>query len=74
MEDKEILHRISENIRIKRLKKKFTQEKLAELSGITQKYISLIEKQKANPSIVIIVKIAEALNTDLNLLIKEVED
>lgn len=73
MEDKEILHRISENIRIKRLKKKFTQEKLAELSGITQKYISLIEKQKANPSIVIIVKIAEALNTDLNLLIKEVE-
>ena len=74
MEDKEILHRISENIRIKRLKKKFTQEKLAELSGITQKYISFIEKQKANPSIVIIVKIAEALNTDLNLLIKEVED
>lgn len=74
MKDKEILHRISENIRIKRLKKKFTQEKLAELSGITQKYISLIEKQKANPSIVIIVKIAEALNTDLNLLIKEVED
>ncbi len=74
MDDKEILHRISENIRIKRLKKKFTQEKLAELSGITQKYISLIEKQKANPSIVIIVKIAEALNTDLNLLIKEVED
>lgn len=74
MEDKEILHRISENIRIKRLKKKFTQEKLVELSGITQKYISLIEKQKANPSIVIIVKIAEALNTDLNLLIKEVED
>jgi len=74
MEDKEILHRISENIRIKRLKKKFTQEKLAELSGITQKYISLIEKQKANPSIVIIVKIAEALNTDLNILIKEVED
>ena len=74
MEDKEILHRISENIRIKRLKKEFTQEKLAELSGITQKYISLIEKQKANPSIVIIVKIAEALNTDLNLLIKEVED
>lgn len=74
MDDKEILHRISENIRIKRLKKKFTQEKLAELSGITQKYISLIEKQKANPSIVIIVKIAEALNTDLNLLIKEVKD
>ena len=74
MDDKAILHRLSENIRIKRLKKKFTQEKLAELSGITQKYISLIETQKANPSIVIIVKIAEALNTDLNLLIKEVED
>lgn len=74
MNENEILLRISENIRIKRLKKKLTQEKLAELSGVTQKYISLIEKQKANPSIVIITKISEALNTDLNSLIKEIEN
>ena len=69
MDDKEILHRISENIRIKRLKKKFTQEKLAELSGITQKYISLIEKQKANPSIVIIVNICQALGVKISELV-----
>ena len=74
MDDKEILYRRSENIRIKRLKKKLTQEKLAEFAGVTQKYVSLIEKQKANPSILILFKIAKALNTDLNSLIKEIED
>ena len=56
-EDRKILDKIVDNIRIERLRKKYTQEKLAEKTGITQKYINLIENGKTNPSILIVVKI-----------------
>lgn len=69
MNEKEILAKIVENIRIERLRKKLTQEKLAEEFGITQKYVNLIENGKANPSIIIVVKICNALKIDLNSLL-----
>jgi len=69
MNEKEILAKIVENIRIERLRKKLTQEKLAEEVGITQKYVNLIENGKANPSIIIVVKICNALKIDLNSLL-----
>lgn len=72
MNDNEILTKVAENIRISRLKKKITQKKLAEMAGVTQKYISLIEKQKANPSIVITTKICIALNISLSDLLNDI--
>lgn len=72
MNDNEILTKVAENIRISRLKKKITQEKLAEMAGVTQKYISLIEKQKANPSIVITTRICIALNISLSDLLNDI--
>ena len=70
MQKEEILPIVSENIRIERLKKKISQEKLAEMAGITQKYLNLIENAKVNPSIVIVISVCVALKIDLNTIYK----
>lgn len=66
MNDKYILDKISDNIRIARLQKRISQEKLAEMVDISTKYLNMIENRKANPTIVIVVKICIALNIELN--------
>ena len=69
MDKNEIITLIAENIRIQRLRKRLTQDKLAELSGFSTQYINSIEAKKVNPSIVVIVNICKALNIDLNKII-----
>lgn len=66
MEDKKILEQLADNIRIERLKKRLSQEKLAEMVDISTKYLNMIENRKANPTVVIVIKICHALNIDLN--------
>ena len=66
MDDKLILERVADNIRIERLRKRLSQEKLAEMVDISTKYLNMIENRKANPTIVIVVKICIALNIELN--------
>lgn len=66
MDDKFILDKISDNIRIARLQKRISQEKLAEMVEISTKYLNMIENRKANPTIVIVVKICMVLGIDLN--------
>ncbi len=68
MVKKEIIKIVAENIRIERLRKRFSQEKLAEAADITQNYLSMIEKGTANPSIVVVIKICKALGIDLNTI------
>ncbi len=70
MNKDEILEKVAENIRIERLRQRLSQEKLAEMSGITQKYLNLIENKKSTPSIVIIVNICNSLKMELNSLLK----
>ncbi len=70
MEKEKILNIIAENIRIERLKKRYTQEQLAEKAGITAKYLNLIENAKVNPSIVIIINICIALKLNLDEIYK----
>lgn len=70
MDKDEILEKVAENIRIERLRQRLSQEKLAEMSGITQKYLNLIENKKSTPSIVIIVNICNSLKMELNSLLK----
>lgn len=50
----------SNMVRIRK-EKGFTQEQLAELSGLTQQYISGIENGQRNPTIVVIHDLAVAL-------------
>lgn len=66
MDDKLILEKVADNIRIERLRKRLSQEKLAEMVDISTKYLNMIENRKANPTIVIVVKICMALDIELN--------
>lgn len=60
---------IASNLGQQRAKYKISQEKLAELTGISQQFICSIETEKANPSVEVMVKIADALNITLNDLV-----
>lgn len=66
MDDRIILDTVSDNIRLARLKKRLSQEKLAEMIDISTKYLNMIENRKANPTIVIVIKICQVLEIDLN--------
>ena len=69
MDKDEVINLIAENIRIQRLRKRLTQEALAEMAGVSTKYINSIETKKVNPSITVIVNICKSLNIDLNKII-----
>lgn len=66
MTDKEIIEKVADNIRIERLKRRIPQEKLAEMVEISTKYLNMIENRKANPTILIVIKICKALDITLN--------
>jgi transcriptional regulator with XRE-family HTH domain len=61
----EVLLRIGENIRARRLKKKMTQFDLAEAIGCHQDNISRIETGKVNLTIEYLFNIAESLNVTI---------
>ena len=71
MDDKNILEKVSDNIRLARLQKRISQEKLAEMVDISTKYLNMIENIKANPTIVIVVKICKVLNIELSAIWSE---
>ena len=64
----EILQIVADNIRIERLKKRISQEKLAERVGISTKYLNMIENKKANPTIVVVIKICQMLDITLETI------
>ncbi len=59
---------IGQAIKILRLKEGFTQHDFAESIGITQSYLSLIEKAHKKPSLEVLQQIADILNTPLPVL------
>jgi transcriptional regulator with XRE-family HTH domain len=52
---------VGRNLARLRRQKKLTQEKLAELSGFSQQYISGLERGERNPTIVSLYELARAL-------------
>lgn len=68
MADMEILQIVADNIRIERLRKRISQEKLAEHVGISTKYLNMIENKKANPTIVVVIKICQTLDITLETI------
>lgn len=66
MNENRILELVADNIRIERLRRRLSQEKLAEMVDISTKYLNMIENRKANPTIVIVIKICIALGIELN--------
>lgn len=70
MENKDIIKKVAKNIKEYRLKSGLSQESLADKAKIHRTYISLLERGKKNMSIIILEKIAIALNIKLSDLIK----
>ena len=69
MDLKDLNKNIADNLRQIRAKNRISQDKLAELCGISQQYICKIENEKVNPSIYILFKIADSLKITVNDLI-----
>ncbi len=58
------------NIKKLRESKKMSQGNLARVSGVAQSTISYIESGQKNPSITTVLKLAKALEIDVNALIQ----
>lgn len=69
MNNKNALEILATNVRKYRAINRMSQEKLAELSDLTQQYICSIENARVNPNFITLVKITEALNVTFNDLV-----
>ena len=66
MDDKELFKIIGHNVKIWRTIKGLTQAQLAELMGVHEKYIGVIENGKQNITIKTLNSIANALNVEVS--------
>ncbi len=69
-----LIHYFALNIKIYRDAKGFSQEKLAELSGLHRTYISAVEREQRNISIQNIQRIADALDVEPYKLFMEIKE
>lgn len=69
-----LLKKLGENIRAIRLAKGLSQEKLAECSGLHRTYIGGVERGERNISLVNLVRLAKALDTPIEKLVKDIEE
>jgi transcriptional regulator with XRE-family HTH domain len=65
-----ILKALGDRIRILRTKKGLSQQKLAELSDLSYKYLGEVERAQQNPTIQTLQKIADGLEISLNELVQ----
>lgn len=70
MNKNELLKRFGKNVKIERILKDLTQEKLAEIMGVSQNYIAYIECGKANMSLAKVLELAKFLDVDIEKLLK----
>ena len=71
MDDNELFKLIAHNIKIERVIKNLTQAQLAELVGVHEKYIGVIEAGKQNMTLKTLSKIARVLNVDIISLFEQ---
>ncbi len=64
----EIDKKVGMNVRIERIKRSLSQEKLAELADICTTTVGTVERGDQSPSIQTIAKIANALNVEIHKL------
>jgi transcriptional regulator with XRE-family HTH domain len=55
-----------------RLKRKLSQEKLAELADLHRNYVGVLERGRQTPSLMIIIKLARALDVPPSKLIDSI--
>ena len=67
-----LARKFATRVRFERIKRKYSQEKLAELTNISRNSISLIETGKINPTILKVIDIANVLGVELSVLTRDV--
>ena len=67
MDEKQIV----KNVKKFRISRKMSLDRLAKLTGLTKGYVSKIENSAKAPPFSTLIKIADAFNTDISLLIAE---
>ena len=70
MEMKDYYKELAKNMRIERARLNISQLKLAEMADVSLDTINMIERAVGNPKLCTVIAIANALNVDLNTLIK----
>lgn len=66
MKNKQQLENLAKNIRKYRAVCHFSQEELAEKANLTQQYICSLENARSNPTYLVLIRLAEALNVSLS--------
>lgn len=66
----EIKHVLATNLRRFRHERDLTQEDIAELTGLSSRYIGSIERARVSASVTVLGKLADALKVEAYLLIK----
>lgn len=69
-----LLSRFGVRVRKERLKRGYSQEKLADLAGLHRTYIGMIERAEKNVTLENIGKIARALDVKIADLLKAVDN
>lgn len=69
MNKETLLKKFGKNVKIERIKKDLTQEQLAEIMGVSQKYVASIERGKENMSLGKILELSKSLNVDIETLL-----
>lgn len=70
MNKQELLKKFGKNVKIERIKKDLTQEKFAEILDVNTNYIACIECGRQNMSLGKILELANALEVDIETLLK----
>ena len=70
MNKQELLKKFGKNVKIARIKKEWTQEKFAEILDVNTNYIACIECGRQNMSLGKILELADALEIDIEALLK----
>lgn len=65
---------IGKRLQNERLRQGYTQEKLSEIIGVTMKYLSKVENGAASPSLPFVLKFSEVTGTDLNFLLRGINN
>jgi transcriptional regulator with XRE-family HTH domain len=65
----ELHRRFGRNVKSMRKAAGFTQDAFADLAGLTRSYMSDIENARRNPTLMVVAKIAKALNVSPSSLL-----
>jgi transcriptional regulator with XRE-family HTH domain len=72
--DRDLLARIGRTIRARRVERSLTVQQLADRSRISRRLLTQIEHGQANPSLVVVTRIARQLGTEFTELLRASDD